>query len=285
MRQLLVGIVAQTSCLPRERGATPPVTGALQFPAESRLAKAAARNYIAAKVKESGITNPKIVAVIPAYNEALSIGKVVAEIPRPPVHEIIVVDNASTDRTAEFARNEGALVEYEAEPGYGAACLRGIAKAQQLNAELIVFMDGDHSDYGEEIPLLIKPILDDECDMVIGSRALGVVEKGALTPQQHYGNQLACFLMRVLLGAHYTDLGPFRAITMAALNKIDMRDRNYGWTVEMQIKAVKHKLRVREVPVHYRKRLGKSKVSGTVKGVVMAGYKIIFTILRHALTR
>jgi len=210
---------------------------------------------------------------------------VVAEIPRPPVHEIIVVDNASTDGTAAFARNEGALVEYEGEPGYGAACLRGIAKAKQLGANIVVFMDGDYSDHAEELPLLLAPILNNESDMVIGSRALGVAEAGALTPQQRYGNRLACFLMRVLLGAHYTDLGPFRAITMTALDKIGMADRNYGWTVEMQIKAAKHKLRVQEVQVRYRKRIGKSKVSGTVKGVVMAGYKIIFTILRHAFKR
>lgn len=232
--------------------------------------------------KEEDINYPKIVVVIPAFNEALSIGRVVAEVPCPPVHEVIVADNASTDRTAEIARSEGAIVVYEAEPGYGAACLAGIAQAKQLGAEVIVFMDGDHSDYGEELPLLIAPILNGECDMVIGSRALGVAEPGALTPQQRYGNQLACFLMRVLLGAHYTDLGPFRAIKMKALDQIGMTDRNYGWTVEMQIKAAKHKLRVREVPVRYRKRIGKSKVSGTVKGVIMAGYKIIFTILKHA---
>jgi len=250
---------------------------------ESQLAKAGACSYIAAKRKEDGITNPKIVVVIPAFNEALSIGKVVVEIPCPPVHEIIVVDNASTDRTAEVARNAGVIIEFEPEQGYGAACLRGIAKAKQLGADIIVFMDGDYSDYGEEIPLVLAPILSGACDMVIGSRALGVVEAGALTPQQRYGNRLACFLLRVLLGAHYTDLGPFRAITMPALDKIGMTDRNYGWTVEMQIKAAIHKLRVREVPVRYRKRIGKSKVSGTVKGVVMAGYKIIFTILKHAL--
>lgn len=254
----------------------------MQAARESQLAKARDQRYIAAKGKEEGITNPKIVVVIPAYNEALAIGKVVAEIPCPPVHEVIVVDNASTDRTAEIARSEGALVEYEAEHGYGAACLCGIAKAKQLAADLVVFMDGDYSDHGEELPQLISPILHNKCDMVIGSRALGVAEKGALTPQQRYGNKLACLLMRILLGAHYTDLGPFRAITMAALDKIGMTDRDYGWTVEMQIKAAKHRLRVQEVPVRYRKRLGKSKVSGTVKGVVMAGYKIIFTILRHA---
>lgn len=226
---------------------------------------------------------PKVVAVIPAHNEALAIGKVVAEIPNALIDEIIVVDNASTDDTAVIAAAEGARVAFEPEPGYGAACLRGIAMARECGAEIIVFIDGDHSDHAEEIPLLLEPILKNECDFVIGSRALGVVEKGALTPQQRYGNLLACFLMRRLLGAHYTDLGPFRAITMAALDKIGMQDRDYGWTVEMQIKAHKKGVRTKEVPVRYRKRIGKSKISGTVKGVLLAGYKIIFTILRHAL--
>ena len=225
---------------------------------------------------------PKIIVVIPAYNEALSIGKVVAEIPRTSVHEIIVVDNASTDATAKIAKAAGADVAYEPEPGYGAACLRGMARARELGAAVIVFMDGDHSDHGDEIPLLLEPILNGACDFVIGSRALGVAEKGALTPQQRYGNKLACFLMRHLLGAHYTDLGPFRALTVAALDRLGMADRDYGWTVEMQIKAHKKGLRVREVPVRYRKRIGTSKISGTVKGVVRAGYKIIFTILRHS---
>jgi glycosyltransferase involved in cell wall biosynthesis len=224
----------------------------------------------------------KIAVVIPAFNEALSIGKVIEEIPREFVSDIIVVDNASTDDTAVIAKAKGARVEFEPEPGYGAACLRGVAAAKKLGADLIVFMDGDYSDYGEELPLLIEPILRNECDLAIGSRALGVVEKGALTPQQRYGNQFACFLMRHLLGAHYSDLGPFRAISMPALEKIGMTDRNYGWTVEMQIKAHKKNLRVQEVPVRYRKRIGKSKISGTVKGVVMAGYKIVLTILKHA---
>jgi len=225
---------------------------------------------------------PKIVVIIPAYNEALSIGKVVAEIPKNLVHDIIVVDNASTDATAAIARAEGAQVEYEPEAGYGAACLRGIAAARELQAGLLVFIDGDYSDYGEEIALLLAPLLSNQCDLVIGSRTLGVVEKGALTPQQRYGNRLACFLMWHLLGARYTDLGPFRALTMPALLRLGMTDRDYGWTVEMQIRAHKMGLRIQEVPVRYRKRIGKSKVSGTVKGVLLAGYKIIFTIIKHA---
>jgi glycosyltransferase involved in cell wall biosynthesis len=226
---------------------------------------------------------PKIVAVIPAFDEEKSVGKVVQAIPRPPVEEIIVVNNNSRDRTAEAAAAAGARVVLEGEPGYGAACLRGIAEAQKLSAELVVFVDADHSDYPEEIPNLIAPILSGECDFVIGSRALGVKEKGAMTPQQLFGNWLACKLMKLLLGARYTDLGPFRAISMAALEKLNMRDRNYGWTVEMQIKASLHNLRVQEVPARYRKRIGKSKISGTFKGTLMAGWKIITTILRYAI--
>jgi glycosyltransferase involved in cell wall biosynthesis len=225
----------------------------------------------------------KIVAIIPAFDEEKSVGKVVQAIPQPPVDEIVVVNNNSRDRTAEVAAAAGAHVVFEGEPGYGAACLRGIAEAQQLGAELLVFVDADHSDYPEEIPNLIAPILAGQCDFVIGSRALGVKEKGAMTPQQLFGNWLACWLMRLLLGAHYTDLGPFRAISMTALEKLNMRDRNYGWTVEMQIKARLHNLRVLEVPARYRKRIGKSKISGTVKGTVMAGWKIIITILRYAI--
>ncbi|MDZ7360253.1 MAG: glycosyltransferase family 2 protein [candidate division KSB1 bacterium] len=225
---------------------------------------------------------PRIVAVIPACDEEQSVGKVVKEIPQPPVEKIIVVNNNSHDRTAEVAAAAGARVVFEGEPGYGAACLRGIAEAKTLGAEIVVFLDADRSDYPEEIPALIAPILAGECDFVIGSRALGVKEKGAMTPQQIFGNWLACFLMRFLLGARYSDLGPFRSISMAALEKLQMRDRNYGWTVEMQIKAALRRLRVREVPARYRKRIGKSKISGTVKGTLLAGWKIVTTILRHA---
>jgi len=226
---------------------------------------------------------PKIVAIIPAFDEEKSVGKVVAAIPQPPVEKIIVVNNNSRDRTAAVAASAGAHVVFEGEAGYGAACLRGIAEAEKFGAELVVFLDADHSDYPEEIPALIAPILAGECDFVIGSRALGKKEKGAMTPQQLFGNWLACHLMRILLGAHYSDLGPFRAISMPALKQLHMRDRNYGWTVEMQIKAALHKLRGREVPARYRKRIGKSKISGTVKGTLLAGWKIITTIFRYAI--
>jgi len=232
---------------------------------------------------KSFIATPKIVAIIPAFDEEKSVGKVVAAIPQPPVEKIIVVNNNSRDRTAEVAAQAGAQVVFEGEPGYGAACLRGIAEAKKCGAELVVFLDADHSDYPEEIPALIAPILAGECDFVIGSRALGEKEKGAMTPQQLFGNWLACHLMRLLLGARYSDLGPFRAISMAALEKLQMRDRNYGWTVEMQIKAALQQLRVQEVPARYRKRIGKSKISGTVKGTVLAGWKIITTILRYGI--
>lgn len=224
----------------------------------------------------------KIVAIIPAFNEERSIGLVVAAIPRPPVNEVIVADNNSTDETAGVARAAGARVVFEAEPGYGAACLSGMDEARRLDAEVIVFLDGDFSDYPEEIPLLITPILDGTCDLVIGSRILGEREPGSLTPQQRFGGWLACLLMRFFFRAAYTDLGPFRAISMQALERLVMRDRNYGWTVEMQIKAVRAGLRVTEVPVKYRKRIGISKVSGTAKGVVMAGWKIIMTIFKYA---
>jgi len=223
-----------------------------------------------------------IAVVIPAYNEEKSIGLVVSAIPRPPVSEIIIADNNSTDHTAKVAKAAGARVIFEAEPGYGAACLTGIAEAKRLGAELIVFLDGDFSDYPEEIPALIAPILDGRYDMVIGSRILGEREPGSLTPQQRLGGLLACALMRIFFRARYTDLGPFRAITTQALDRLNMQDRNYGWTVEMQVKAAQVGLRVTEIPVRYRRRIGKSKVSGTVKGVILAGWKIITTIMRYA---
>ncbi|AKQ45889.1 glycosyl hydrolase [Rufibacter radiotolerans] len=224
-----------------------------------------------------------IKVIIPAYNEALSIGKVVADIPLDLVQEIIVVDNNSTDNTGRVAASAGATVIPEPRQGYGQACLTGIQYARQQSPppEVIVFMDGDYSDYPEEISLLLQPILTQGADMVIGSRALGVRERGSMTAPQVFGNWLATTLLRHLYHANFTDLGPFRAITTKALVQLNMQDRDYGWTVEMQVKAAKHNLKSVEVPVTYRKRIGVSKVSGTVKGVIMAGYKILWTIGKY----
>jgi glycosyltransferase involved in cell wall biosynthesis len=224
-----------------------------------------------------------IIVIIPAYNEEDAIGKVIAEIPQDWVREIVVVDNRSTDQTALRATEAGATVVYEPLPAYGRACLGGMAYVQSLPTppEIIVFLDGDHSDYPEELPDLVKPILEQNYDMVIGSRALGKRERGSMTPQQVFGNWLATFLMRLLYGVRYTDLGPFRAIKWEQLLALDMQDTTYGWTVEMQLKAAKHRMKTTEVPVRYRRRIGFSKISGTVKGVVLAGYKIITTIFKY----
>jgi glycosyltransferase involved in cell wall biosynthesis len=219
--------------------------------------------------------------IIPAFNEEASIGKVIADIPKAGVQEIIVVDNGCLDRTAEVAHAAGARVVSEERKGYGSACLAGIAV---LNApEIVVFLDGDYSDFPSEMPFLIQPILAGDAEMVIGSRIRGVREKGALLPQARFGNALATFLIRLLFHVRYTDLGPFRAIRYERLLAMDMQDKTFGWTVEMQVKAAKMGLRVCEVPVSYRKRIGQSKITGTVKGTILAGYKIITTILRYGL--
>lgn len=223
--------------------------------------------------------NHKIAVIIPALNEERSIGKVIGEIPAW-VDEIVVVDNGSSDRTVEAAGAAGARVLQEPERGYGAACLRGIAALRA--PDIVVFLDGDYSDYPEEMGALVQPIIEDQADMVIGSRVLGQAEAGALTPQQRFGNWLACRLIRLFWKANFTDLGPFRAIRYSTLQSLDMRDRNYGWTVEMQIKAAQRGVRSREVPVRYRRRIGKSKVSGTVRGVVSAGAKILLVIFLSA---
>ena len=221
--------------------------------------------------------------IIPAFNEEESIGKVIADIPKACVQEIIVVDNGCLDRTAEVAYAAGARVVREERRGYGFACLAGIAA---LNApEIVVFLDGDYSDFPSEMPLLLQPILAGDAEMVIGSRIRGIHEKGALLPQARFGNALATFLIRLLFHARYTDLGPFRAICYEQLLALDMQDTTFGWTVEMQVKAAKMGLRVCEVPVSYRKRIGQSKITGTLKGTILAGYKIITTILRYGLLR
>ncbi|NVK85924.1 MAG: glycosyltransferase family 2 protein [Cytophagia bacterium] len=226
---------------------------------------------------------PEIRVIIPAFNEERSIAHVVRDIPGKWVKEVIVVNNASTDNTVEVAQKAGATVLNEMTPGYGMACLKGIeyVKTEHPSTEILVFLDGDYSDYPEHLPQLVKPIIQDNFDMVIGSRALGKRESGSMTIPQLFGNWLATTLLRWFYGVRFTDLGPFRAISFDKLIEIGMVDRDYGWTVEMQLKAAKHKLKCTEVAVNYRRRIGVSKVSGTVKGTVMAGYKILYTIFKY----
>ena len=224
--------------------------------------------------------------VIPALNEEESLPRVLGDL--PPVGRVIVVDNGSTDRTAACAAAAGACVVREPHRGYGAACLRGVQEIEAAGAagpRIVVFLDGDYSDYPERLPSLVGPIFSGKVDFVLGSRSLGQREQGAMPPQSVWGNRLACFLMRLLFGAKYTDLGPFRAIDCQALKSLGMVDRNYGWTVEMQIKAARAGLRTIEVPVPYRCRIGKSKISGTLLGTVKAGYKILFVIAKYGLAR
>ncbi|MCH8325570.1 MAG: glycosyltransferase family 2 protein [Bacteroidetes bacterium] len=220
----------------------------------------------------------KIAVIIPAYNEEQSIGKVIDDIPKDLVNEIVVVNNKSTDATAGVAAAHGATVLFEKYQGYGAACLKGIAYLKEKDYDVIIFIDGDYSDYPNEISGLIKPIINDDVDMVIGSRTLGKREKGALPIQSRLGSILAGFLINLFWGVKYTDLGPFRAIKKDKLLALNMTDTWYGWTVEMQIKAAKRSYSITEVPVSYRKRIGKSKITGTIKGSVMASIIILKTI-------
>ncbi|WP_400191197.1 glycosyltransferase family 2 protein [Hymenobacter sp. B81] len=228
---------------------------------------------------------PLIDVIIPAHNEAPSIARVLAEIPPGWVRETLVVANACTDDTAAVARAAGATVLREDRPGYGWACLRGMdhcfARPAAEQPALIVFLDGDYSDYPEELPAVVQPILDGRAELVIGSRALGQRERGSMMPQQIFGNWLATGLLRRFYGVRFTDLGPFRAIDARALRALGMEDKTYGWTVEMQLKAARQGLRCVEVPVRYRRRIGVSKVSGTVKGTLGAGYKILWTLFRY----
>ena len=222
-----------------------------------------------------------IAAVIPALNEEQSIGRVLADIPGW-VDDIVVVDNGSTDQTARVATRCGARVIREVRRGYGAACLAGLAALHE--PAVVVFLDADYSDYPHEAARLVDPILNGTADLVIGSRTLGWRQARAMTWPAMLGNRLACGLMRVLWRARYSDLGPFRAIRWKALQSLHMQDRGYGWTIEMQIKAVRAGLRVREIPVSYRPRIGQSKISGTLRGILAAGAKILFTVAKHALS-
>ncbi len=225
----------------------------------------------------------RIKVIIPAYNEQDSIANVIQDIPSI-VDEIIVVSNNSTDNTEKNAKNAGATVLQEKNKGYGYACLKGMdyVSKQATAPDIIVFLDGDYSDYPEQLIDIVNPIIKDNIDFVIGARVQRLREQGSMTPQQVFGNWLATFLMKLFFGAKFTDLGPFRAIKYEKLVALNMEDKTYGWTVEMQLKALKQKLTYVEVPMKYRNRIGVSKVSGTVKGSIMAGIKILGWIFKYS---
>ena len=233
--------------------------------------------------------NSDVVVIIPALNEEASLPLVLGDL--PPVGRVIVVDNGSTDATAAVAKKAGAHVVSEAERGYGSACLRGLRELDQLMSDghvdpaIVVFLDGDYSDHSDQLPILLEPIRAGTADFVIGSRLAGELEAGAMPPQSRYGNRLACCLMRMLFGVRYTDLGPFRAIRYETLQQLGMVDRNFGWTVEMQIKAAQQRVSTVEVPVSYRRRVGVSKISGTVSGTIRAGYRILYLIAKYGMVR
>ena len=218
--------------------------------------------------------------IIPVFNERESLPLVVKDIPRQIVSEIVVVDNGSTDGTDLIAQNLPVRLVRETRRGYGSACLAGVAAVAGSPPDVIVFLDGDYSDHPEEMKDLLDAVTRG-ADLVIGSRALGRREPGALLPQARFGNRLACFLIRLLYGYRYTDLGPFRAIRWNAYQRLGMRDTNFGWTCEMQVKAVRRRLSISEVPVSYRRRVGVSKITGTLSGTLAAGYKILWTIARY----
>jgi glycosyltransferase involved in cell wall biosynthesis len=226
---------------------------------------------------------PRVSLVIPALNEEESLPLVLEALPRGVLHEVVVADNGSTDRTAELARERGARVVTASRRGYGSACLAGIAALD--DPDVVAFLDGDFSDDPSELPSVLAPILDGRADLVIGSRMTGRRERGALLPQALFGNWLATALIRLFWGERFTDLGPFRAIRADALRALRMEDPDFGWTVEMQVKAAQAGLRCAEVPVSYRRRVGESKITGTIRGTVLASNKILTTIFRAALSR
>ena len=227
--------------------------------------------------------NSSIRVIIPAYNEEEAIGKVINEIPKF-VKEIIVVNNGSTDQTIKIAKKHGATVLTEDKKGYGYACLKGITYVNKLEdkTDIIVFLDGDYSDYPEELNKLVQPIINQNVDFVLGSRIKEFREEGAMTPQQIFGNWLACNLMKLFFNSSFSDLGPFRAIRLSTLNNLKMQDKTYGWTVEMQLKILKKRIKYLEIPVKYKNRIGVSKVSGTIKGSIFAGIKILSWIFKYS---
>jgi glycosyltransferase involved in cell wall biosynthesis len=227
---------------------------------------------------------PSVAVIIPVFNERDSLPLVVGDIPKESVSEILVVDNGSTDGTDTIARGLPVRLVHETRRGYGSACLAGLAALAAAPPEIVVFLDGDYSDHPEEMPLLLDA-LQSGADLAIGSRLLGRREPKALLPQARFGNALACFLIRLFYGHRYTDLGPFRAVRWAALTRIGMEDTNFGWTCEMQVKALRAGLRVVDVPVSYRRRVGVSKITGTVSGTLRAGVKILWTIARYGFSR
>jgi len=232
-------------------------------------------------MSEHNISLPLVDVIIPAYNEEESIGKVIAEIPKDYVRNIIVANNGSTDKTSEMASTAGAIVVDEIRSGYGSACLRGMAHIAETDPkpDIVVFIDGDYSDYPEQTTLLVDQVRAGH-DLVIGSRAKGDLQKGSMTTTQIFGNWLATNLIRILYKYDFTDLGPFRAIRYKSLLAMEMSDKDFGWTVEMQVKAAKMGMKCTEVAVDYRKRIGVSKISGTIKGTILAGHKILWTIFR-----
>lgn len=225
----------------------------------------------------------KVVVIIPVYNEESSIGHVLSDIPKDIVDEVVVVNNNSTDSSKKVALDNGATVVDEKRKGYGSACLRGMTYIDGLDTkpDIVVFLDGDYSDYPEELRLLVAPITEEDYDLVLGSRKMGKREKDALFGRQVFGNFVATSLIKLLYNVSFTDLGPFRAIKYEKLLELGMKDKTFGWTVEMQIKAAKNKFKCKEVPVSYRKRIGTSKITGTFYGSVMATYKIAVTIFKY----
>jgi glycosyltransferase involved in cell wall biosynthesis len=224
--------------------------------------------------------------VIPAYNEEASLPLVLADLAGTGARRVVVADNNSSDATAAVARAGGAEVVLAGRQGYGSACLAALAHLRATGPPaIVVFVDADYSDHPDELPLLVEPIVEDRADVVIGSRVLGRREPGALMPQARAGNAVAVLLIRLLYGHRFTDLGPFRAARWSSLERIGMRDRDFGWTAEMQVKALRHGLRVAEVPVSYRRRVGVSKITGTVGGTVHAGWKILSTVVLYAWRR